>query len=456
MATIVQKDDPVLREVSKPVPEELFGSAELARIIADMEEALDREPDGVAIAAPQIGIGLRIFIVRYDRTLPPPVAGGEVTQTAERPADVGVYINPEFVKTSRRMQTVDEGCLSVRGIYGHTRRHERATVRARSADGKKFERGGGGILAQIFEHEIDHLNGTLFIDHAEDLTTSHHPGTQVPFAFFGTPYVAADTLEILAGRGLFPAVVVTSPDAPKGRGLALTPSEAKAWALAHDIPVLTPEKLDAKTVAEIQSYGCEYGIVVAYGKILPDALIEAFPKGLLNVHYSLLPKYRGASPVESALLAGDSVTGVTVQKLVRELDAGDVIAMEEVAIGPDDTTKTLRPRLIEVGAELLADVLPAYLAGEIEGAAQDRARATRARKITKAEGELDLSAPTEENWRKYRAYAESPGTYFFEEIKGKKTRMKITKASYTGGKFVVERVVPEGKRETEYRGTIAS
>jgi len=173
MAAILGKDEPLLRETSALVPEELFDSEKLDRIIADMTEALDREPDGVAIAAPQIGVPLRLFIVRYDRTLPPPLNPEKPEESIPRPADVGVYVNPELVKTSRKMAVVDEGCLSVRGIYGHTLRHERATVRARRADGTSFERGGGGILAQIFEHEIDHLNGILFIDHAENLIESH-------------------------------------------------------------------------------------------------------------------------------------------------------------------------------------------------------------------------------------------------------------------------------------------
>lgn len=151
----------MLRKVSAPVPEELFGSEELSKILTDMTESLDAQPDGVALAAPQIGISLRIFIVRYDRIVPP--------EDPPLPADVGVYINPEFVKSAKRRIEMDEGCLSVRGVYGKTQRHNRATVRARAMDGSTFERGGGGILAQIFQHETDHLNGILFIDHATDM-----------------------------------------------------------------------------------------------------------------------------------------------------------------------------------------------------------------------------------------------------------------------------------------------
>lgn len=159
MKTIVQDGDPVLRAEAAPIPEEQFGTPELEQIIRDMAEALDAEKDGVALAAPQIALPLRIFVVRYDRLHMP-------EEGAKHAADLGVYINPEFVRASRRREVMDEGCLSVRGTYGKTYRHERATVRARTVDGGTFERGGGGILAQVFQHETDHLDGVLFIDHA--------------------------------------------------------------------------------------------------------------------------------------------------------------------------------------------------------------------------------------------------------------------------------------------------
>jgi peptide deformylase len=182
MKEIVQDGAEVLRAEAKPVPEELFGSTKLARIIADMTEALDRESEGVALAAPQISVPYRIFIVRKDRTLPiPHVPKDALSSTplpTPTPPEVEVYINPEIVKTSRKRAPMDEGCLSVRGVYGAALRHERVTLRARRADGARFERGGGGLMAQIFEHEIDHLNGVLFIDHAEHLIHIKHATTK--------------------------------------------------------------------------------------------------------------------------------------------------------------------------------------------------------------------------------------------------------------------------------------
>jgi len=280
---------------------------------------------------------------------------------------------------------------------------------------------------------------------------------QNSFVFFGTPWVARDTLAALIAGGFVPKVVVTSPDAPVGRGLVLTPSETKVLALARNIPVLTPTALDAETISEIRSKGCDYAIVVAYGKIFPSELIEIFPKGVLNVHYSLLPKYRGATPLESALLAGETETGVTIQTMVREVDAGNVLAQEKTKIALDETARELRPRLVAIGANLLVATLPKYLNNEITPIVQDVSLASRAHKIKKEDGLFSLDAPAEENWKKYRAYADSIGTYFFSAEGGSasggenRKRIKITKASFKNGKFVIERVIPEGKREMDYR-----
>lgn len=271
-----------------------------------------------------------------------------------------------------------------------------------------------------------------------------------PFVFFGTPYVARDTLAYLMQQGFRPSLVVTSPDAPQGRGLSHTSCETKAWALEHGFPVLSPAVLDADTLEQIRAYGCAYGIVVAYGKILPQACIDAFPLGLLNVHYSLLPMYRGASPVEAALLHNDSKTGVSIQKLVFELDAGDVLAMKEVSIRPDETTRELRPRLVLQGAELLSEILPAFEEGALVGVPQNAGAATFSKKIKKEAGELTLSGDAVENWNRYRAYAESPGTYFFVEKQGVRKRVKIVSASFKDGQFLPLRVVPEGKKEMAY------
>ncbi len=276
-----------------------------------------------------------------------------------------------------------------------------------------------------------------------------------PFLYFGTPYVARDTLAYLLERGYRPEAVIASPDAPRGRGQALTPCETKVLAEEHGIPVLTPERIDDAFIESLRGFAAEYAIVVAYGKILPESLIGSFPLGILNIHYSLLPKYRGASPVEAALLAGDPETGVSIQRMVFALDAGDVLVQETLAIEPTETTKELRPRLIVLGASLLVSILPQFESGSLQGIPQDHALATVTRKIRKEAGALSLTGDPGENWNKYRAYAESPGTYFFMEKDGSRMRVKVRSASFENGSFLPLRVVPEGKPETDYANLLA-
>ena len=230
----------------------------------------------------------------------------------------------------------------------------------------------------------------------------------------------------------------------------MTPSETKEWALANDIPVITPEKITDEVIEEIRAAGAAYGLVAAYGKILPEELINSFPLGVLNIHYSLLPKYRGASPVESALLNGDTVTGVAIQQMVPKLDAGDLLALQEVAIDPQETTRELRPRLVTLGGNLLADILPSFINGAITRTPQDHSLATRSKKISKEKGMLDIHADPVTNWNTYRDYAESPCTYFMIEKDGVSKRIKITKAAFENGQFVIRRVIPEGKAEQDF------
>lgn len=270
--------------------------------------------------------------------------------------------------------------------------------------------------------------------------------SDVEFIFFGTPYVASDTLDILFSRGFVPTLIVTSPDRPSGRGMKMTSSPVKVWAEEHNIPLLQPEKIDGAFYASLSPFASPLAIVVAYGKILPQELIESFSLGVLNIHYSLLPKYRGASPVEAALLHGDTETGIAIQKMVYELDAGDIVRMDSVSILPDDTTATLRARLIRIGADVLADVLPDYVAGKILPVPQDHSQKSKCGKTKKENGDITDETSDQVKWNKYRAFSEWPRTYFFKDGK----RIIISDAAFENGKFVIKKVIPEGKKEISY------
>lgn len=165
--TIVQKDTPVLREIACPIEPAEFGSTELASILKNMKTALEAQADGAAIAAPQIGISKRIFIIS-DR-----VFGPNNKEFGSNDPHL-IFINPRIIKLSRKKKVLDEGCLSVRGYYGTVKRAVGATIEACDEHGQKFTRGAGGLLAQVFQHECDHLDGTLFIDRAEEVWEIDH------------------------------------------------------------------------------------------------------------------------------------------------------------------------------------------------------------------------------------------------------------------------------------------
>lgn len=285
---------------------------------------------------------------------------------------------------------------------------------------------------------------------------------KINFVFFGTPDVASETLEILKHSGFLPSIIVTSPDAKAGRKMLLTPPPVKTWAIENNIRYIQPEATaellkifssdkaviargDEKKIREVQQP--DLFIVVAYGKIIPEVLINIPKLGILNIHYSLLPKYRGASPVESAILNGETETGVTIQKMKFKLDAGDIIAQEKTNIIPDETAPELRKRLIKQGGELLVKTLPDFINGKIQPIPQNESDVTNCGKIMKEDGLINLESDAIENYNKFRAYATWPRTFFFKDGK----RIIITKARLENGNFVIEKIIPEGGKEVDYK-----
>lgn len=269
-------------------------------------------------------------------------------------------------------------------------------------------------------------------------------------AFWGTPELTITYLDALKNAGYTPCVVITNPDRPKGRGQELTAPPAKDWALAHGIPVLQPEVLDDAFFETISSYELDISIVVAYGKIMPLRFIELPKHKTLNVHYSLLPHLRGAAPTESAILLGDTVTGSAIQIMRPKLDSGPLIAIQKTDIAEAETTTELRARLTTIGAELLVKTLPNYISGSCIPVEQDEANATHSRKIKKEDGHILLDGNGIENYRKYRAYIEWPRTYFFIQHDNKEMRVIIKKAHMENGVFIIDRVLPEGKKEISF------
>jgi methionyl-tRNA formyltransferase len=231
--------------------------------------------------------------------------------------------------------------------------------------------------------------------------------------FMGTPSFAVPVLEALIAAGAYEIVgVVTQPDAPSGRGRSLAMSAVKEQALAHGLTVLQPERVRRpESVAALRDLAPDVQIVAAFGQILPRSVLDIPARGTLNVHASLLPRWRGAAPITAAILAGDAETGVTIMRLDEGMDTGDILAQAQTAILAADTTGSLSARLADIGARLLVETLPRWARGEITPQPQDNNLATMCRPIRKESGRLDWSQPAGMLERAVRAYAPWPGTY---------------------------------------------
>lgn len=272
------------------------------------------------------------------------------------------------------------------------------------------------------------------------------------FAFFGTPHFSVVVLEALQAQGYLPALVITAPDRPQGRGQKLTPSPVKAWAEQNGIDVVTPEKLnDENFIAELGNTQWDVFITAAYGKILPKSILDLPRRGCLNVHPSLLPKFRGASPVLSAILHNERVTGVTIMLMDEKMDHGPIVAQARIELEEDawpPQGSFFEDMLATEGGNLLAETLIPWVEGEVTPEVQDETQATFTKKFTDADALVDLQGDAAQNLLKIRAFDKNPRAYFLDS-NGK--RVIITQAHIEDGKLVVDKVIPEGKKEMEYK-----
>ncbi len=236
------------------------------------------------------------------------------------------------------------------------------------------------------------------------------PSSRVRIVFMGTPEFAVPSLEKLVQDGYEVVCVVTQPDRPKGRGRKLKPPPVKEVALRYEIPVVQPERLSEKEFLNILvQKEPELIVVVAYGQILPKSILEIPKFGAINVHPSLLPKYRGAAPIQWTIMNDEPVTGVTIIKMTEKMDAGPILLQKEVSILPDETAGSLHDRLARLGADLLLEAIDKILSGSIKEVPQDETKATYAPKIDKSLSKIDWNRSAKDISAKIRALDPWPG-----------------------------------------------
>jgi methionyl-tRNA formyltransferase len=259
--------------------------------------------------------------------------------------------------------------------------------------------------------------------------------------FMGTAELSCDSLRaLIESPGCQVVAVVTQPDRPKGRELKLQPSPLKVLALRAKLPVLQPERArDEAFLGTLRDLRPDLIAVAAYGQILPQSLLDLPRFGCLNVHTSLLPRYRGAAPIQWAILNGDAETGVTIMKMDAGLDTGDILAQAKTPIHPEDTSQTLHDRLARLGAELLVRTIPDYVAGRIHSRAQPAEGVSYASKIRKQDGHIDWTQPAGAIWNRVRGLAPWPGTFSYLPGQPQPHLLKIWQAE------PVERTGPPGE-----------
>lgn len=247
--------------------------------------------------------------------------------------------------------------------------------------------------------------------------------------FMGTPEVSCITFEKLIASGTYaPKLVITQPDKPAGRGQKVSPPPVKVLAEKHNIEVWQPDKLkEEKVIDRIKAWQPDIIIVAAYGKLIPLEILRIPPHGIVNIHPSLLPRWRGPSPVQYTLLMGDEQAGVTVMSVDEHMDSGDILAQQQYPIGKDDTAQTLMYKLFECGSDLLLTILPDIVRGNLEPVRQNHANATFSKLFAREDGEIKPECTREQAIRMVRAFTPWPSAFIL--LDGK--MLKLIKARET-------------------------
>src|SRR3990167_96035 len=333
----------------------------LQKLVHNMTNELFRSK-GVGLAAPQISQSIRLIVIEYSpkRFL----TNKELKDNKERNIPLTIMINPKITWQSKVKNTENEGCLSLPDIEVPIKRSKEIHATAQDINGKKIKIRAKGLYARVLQHEIDHLDGILLTDRINIKTDR--------IVFMGTPEFAAIILKRLINSPFKPYLVITEPDKPSGRGKTLTPPAVKILAKQENIETWQPKYISqiANRLSELMP---DLFIVAAYGQIIPKDILNAAQFGGINVHPSLLPKYRGSTPIQSAILNGDKITGITIMKMDEKMDHGPILTQREVEVPNDFSFPDLNTGLAKKGARQLIGTIPLSLSQSVRGSSHNNA-----------------------------------------------------------------------------------
>ena len=398
------------------------------QLIRDMKETLEFT-GGVGLAAPQVGVPIRAFIADY----------GSLRET---------FINPKILTIGKETSGGEEGCLSIPGFRGLVKRPNQLTIEYIDAKGNKKQAKLTGFYARIIQHEYDHLSSVFYVDRITNKKKNLYEFEPIRIAFFGTNDFSATVLRSMIGQATVGEynipLVITAPPKLAGREQKPRVTAVETLAKQFDLPVEAPSWLVKKSktdekekdervvneelIKKIKLAKADCIVVASYGKILPKEILNLPKHGAINVHASLLPKYRGASPIQAAIAAGEEFTGVTIMQMNEKMDEGPIIAQAKQRIGAKETYETLSAKLAPLGANLLNHVIHLWVAEKLKTKPQNPKKATYTKILTKEDGFIDLVKPPKNLSNLVRAYHPWPGVWTYYEVtsnKGQVTRKII-------------------------------
>lgn len=423
---IRKSNDPILRQPAQKVTD--FGH-EFQFLVDNMIETM-RKNNGVGLAAPQVGYSKQFFIVEFE---------GD-KDIDMKPFPLTVVCNPEIVKYSKEERKMVEGCLSFPGLEVLVRRPEKITIKGQDRYGKAIEIDADDLYARVLQHENDHLNCTLLIDKIEESKV----------IFIGTGTLGQKSLEFLAQDLQYKILAVITGEPKKVQRRGATSEDNGIVEIAHKykLPIIKTANIkDPAIIEKIKKLKPDFGIMADFGQIVPQALLDIPKHGIINIHPSLLPKYRGPTPIQGPILNGDRITGVSLILTSSKMDAGDIISFAQVEISKGDTGTTMKNFLGEVGASLLLNSIPYFLAGDLKPEPQDESQASYTKLFTTDDGFVDENTEATEVERKVRAFDSWPKVYAL--INNKRIQL-ISVHFEQDGRFIIDRVKPEGKAEMSY------
>lgn len=434
---IITDPNPILREHAQPV--ESFDGA-TQELIDNMIYTM-RQANGIGLAAPQVGVLKQIIVGEFESQEEPDTA-----------FPLTVVVNPKITNLSEEQIFMLEGCLSFPGKELYVKRPKNIKIQAQDRWGKPMTLKCENLISRVLQHEADHLNGILMVDHIKTVRT----------IFVGNGTLGLPALQRIANDPQFKLqAVYTSNPKPAGRDRELRETVIASEAKKLGIKVYPLDTIkDSKIINQIKTLAPEMIILADYNEIISKEILDVPKYGVLNIHPSLLPKYRGPSPIISAILAGERKTGVSIIKMNEAIDAGDILSQVEIKIKPRENAEQLKDRLAKFGADLLAETVPYYLAGEITPIKQKEEQSTVSKIIKKSNGRLSGNETSEQINRMVRALSPWPGVY--TEINGPKgapfggKKVFITKVHLDKEKkIVIDKVKPESKREMTYQEYLA-